>query len=148
MKTDNLDLDILNVLLNNSRLSYRQIAKKAKVSAATVMHRINAMEKEGIIKKYSVYLDFEKLGYDFMVVVSLKISKGKLFEVEKKIAQEPNVTSVYDVLGDSDAVLFGKFKTKKSMDQFIKRIQTYDFVEWTKSFFVMNVIKKDRIYLT
>ena len=45
------------------------------------------MEKE-IINKYTVLLDYEKLGYDAEVLIEVRISKGKLFEVEKKLPSE------------------------------------------------------------
>ena len=54
MELDETDRKILNVLVNNSRLAFRQIAKKIGVSAATVMHHINKLEKEKIIEKYYI----------------------------------------------------------------------------------------------
>ena len=51
MSLDELDKNILNALIDNSRLSYRQIAKKLGVSVATVMHRVNILEKEKVIKR-------------------------------------------------------------------------------------------------
>jgi len=65
MEIDALNRHILSVLLDDSRLSYRQIAKKVGVSAATVMNRVKELEKT-IIKKYTTILDFEKLGYEFL----------------------------------------------------------------------------------
>ena len=82
MELDDLDKNILSVLLDDSRLSYRQIAKKTGVSTATVMNRMKELEKE-IIKKHTVILDYEKLGYDVEVMIEIRIAKGKLIEVEK-----------------------------------------------------------------
>ena len=94
---DETDKQILNVLLDDSRLSYREIAKKVGVSVATVMHRVNRLKKEKIIKKYTTALDYEKLGYDVEITIHLKINKGKLIELENKIAKAKNVFAVYDV---------------------------------------------------
>lgn len=142
---DKKDKEILNVLLDNSRLSYRQIAQKINVSVATIMHRVNALEKDGIIKKYSAKLDYEKLGYDVQVVIEIQVSKGKLFEVEKKIATHPNVFAVYDVTGDFDVVVVAKFPTRRRMDEFLKKIQTFDFVERTRTMLILNVVKEGDI---
>ena len=60
---DKTDRDILNALLDNSRLSYRQIAVKIGVSVATVLKRVKALEDAGIIRKYTALLDYEKLGF-------------------------------------------------------------------------------------
>lgn len=138
---DDTDRAILNVLLENSRLSYRQIAKKVKVSVATVMNRVKRLEKKAI-KGYSALLDYEEIGYDIKVIIQVKVAKGKLFEVEKKIASHNNVQAVYDTTGNFDVVIIANFKNRRSMDTFLKKIQTLDFVEGTSTSLVLNTIKE------
>ncbi|MBS3090573.1 Lrp/AsnC family transcriptional regulator [Candidatus Pacearchaeota archaeon] len=141
-KIGEFDKKILNLLLEDSRLSYRKIAGILKVSPATIMNRTNNLHKN-IIKKYSALLDYEKLGYEIEVIIELRISKGKLIEVEKKIATHPNVVAVYDITGDFDAVIIARFKNRKSMDYFLKKIQTYDFIERTFTKFILHTIKEE-----
>src|SRR3989338_8060198 len=126
MELENTDKKILNIIVENSRLSLRQIAKKANVSAATVMHHIKKLEKDGVIKKYTAKLDYEKAGYDIDVLIEIRISKGKLFEVEKKIASSENVFAVYDVTGAFYAVILARFQNRRKMDSFLKKIQAFD----------------------
>ena len=144
MEIDALNKHILGVLLDDSRLSYRQIAKKVGVSAATVMNRVKELEKT-IIKKYTAILDYEKLGYDVEVIIEIRISKGKLIEVEKEIANHPNVFAVYDVTGDFDAVILARFPSRRKMDAFIKKLQTYAFVERTNTRMILNTIKEKQV---
>ena len=145
MKLEETDKKILNIIVENSRLSLRQIAKKAGVSVATVMHHIKALEKEGIIRKYTAKLDYEKMGYDVEVMIEIRISKGKLFEVEKKIAMHPNVFAVYDATGAFDAVILARFPTRRTMDNFLKKIQTYEFVERTETRLILRTMKEESI---
>lgn len=145
MQLEEVDKKILNIIVDNSRLSLRQIAKKADVSVATVMHHIKKLEKEGIIKKYTAKLDYEKLGFDVEIMIEIRISKGKLFEVEKKIATNPNVFAVYDITGPFDAVILARFPTRRQMDNFLKKIQTYEFVERTETKLILNTIKEENI---
>ena len=143
MQLEATDKKILNILVDNSRLSLRKIAKKADVSVATVMHHIKKLEKEGIIKKYTTKLDYEKTGYDVEVIIEIRISKGKLFEVEKKIAMHPNVVAVYDITGKADILLIGKFKNRDELSHFIKSISAIPNVENTETHIVLNTIKED-----
>ncbi len=145
MKLDEKNIAILNVLLDNARLSYRQIANRIDASVATVMHRVQALEKERIIKKYSTILDYEKLEYDITVLIEVQVGKGKLGLVEKKIAQHPNVVAVYDVTGTFDVIILAKFKNRRAMDAFLKKIQTYDFVLRTNTRLVLQTIKEEQI---
>ena len=145
MQLEATDKKILNILVDNSRLSLRKIAKKADVSVATVMHHIKKLEKEGIIKKYTAKLDYERIGYDVEVIIEIRISKGKLFEVERKIAMHPNVFAVYDITGAFDALVLARFPTRRQMDNFLKKLQTYEFVERTETKLILNTIKEENI---
>ncbi|MBI3037139.1 Lrp/AsnC family transcriptional regulator [Candidatus Woesearchaeota archaeon] len=142
---DETDRKLLEILLADSRQSYRRIASKAGVSVATVMNRINRLEKEGIIRGYTATLDYEKLGYDIDAIINMKISKGKLFEIENKIAHHPSVAAVYDVTGDFDSTIVAKFKNRRALDAFLKKIQTYEFVERTSTVLILNTIKSSQI---
>ena len=145
MELDNVDKEILNALIIDSKLSYRDIAKKVKVSVATAMNRVKKLEKGGVIKRYTTILDYDNIGFDVEVLVEMRISKGKLLDVEKKIATHPNVFAIYDLTGDFDAVILARFRSRKSMDNFLKKIQTYDFVERTNTRLILNTIKEKQI---
>ena len=145
MVIDKTDRAILNVLLSNSRLSFREIAKRVHVSVATALHRVRALEKAKIIERYTARVNYELLGYDVQAVVEIRVSNGKLFEVEQKISRDPNVVACYDITGDSDGIIIAKFKSRKELDEFVKKIQLYNFVERTNTKLILNVIKEDSI---
>jgi len=143
--TDNTDKKILNVLLANSRLSYRQIAKKAGVSPATAINRINRMRSEGIINRYTASLNYDKLGYGMHVVIEARVSKGMLFETETNIAQDPDVFAVYDVTGGFDIIIIARFKNTKQLDSFVKKLQKMPHVVRTHTKLILNVIKEEKM---
>ena len=145
MQPEETDRKILDVLVSNSRLSLRQIAKKAGVSVATVMLHIRKLEKEKVIVGYTTKLDYEQMGYDIEVLIEIRISKGKLFDVEKKIAAHPNVFAVYDTTGAFDAVVLARFHTRRQMDTFLKKLQAYEFVERTETKLILNTIKEQHM---
>ncbi len=142
---EDVDRKIINALIENSKLSYRQIAKKIGVSAATAMHHVKKLEKEKIIKGYTLSLDYDELGFDIQVIIDLRISKGKLYQVENKIAIHPNVYAVYDNTGPFDATIIAKFRSRKPMDKFLKEIQSYDFVDRTETKLILSTIKEKDI---
>ena len=145
MEPDQTDKKILNVVVNNSRLSFRQIAAKTGVSVATVMHHVHKLEKHKVIEKYTTKLDYEMMGYDVEVMIEIRISKGRLLDVEKKISVNPNVFAIYDVTGTFDAVILARFKNRRQMDSFLKKIQTYEFVERTETKLILKTIKEESI---
>ncbi|MDO8634423.1 MAG: Lrp/AsnC family transcriptional regulator [archaeon] len=142
---DELDFRLLSALSANSRLSLRKLAQKVDASPGTVMHRLKKLEASRAIRKYSVLVDYDVLGFDLSAIIKINVAKGKLFEVEKKIATHPNVCSVFDVTGISDIVVVARFKTRASLDAFLKKIQTFDFVKRTETAIILNTIKEDTV---
>jgi DNA-binding Lrp family transcriptional regulator len=143
MKLDETDVKILKTLIFDARLSSRQIAKQCEISIGTTLSRIKKMEEEGIIKGYSAVLDHEKLGYELTVVTEITVSKGRLLEMENEIARIPNVVSVYDVTGLTDAVIVAKFKNRDELGKFTKHLLALPYVERTNSHVVLTTIKED-----
>jgi DNA-binding Lrp family transcriptional regulator len=143
MVLDETDLRILQVLLEDARFSSRQIAKKVGVSVGTVLSRIKRMEEDGLIKGYSVILNHEKLGYELTVVMEVTVSKGRLVEMENEIAKIPNVCSVYDVTGLTDAFIIAKFKTREELGKFTKRLLSLPYIERTNTHVVLTTVKED-----
>ena len=143
MERNETDIKILQALLEDARFSSRQIAKKVGVSVGTVLARIKKMEREGIIKNYAALLDHEKLGYQLTVVTEITVSKGRLVETEKEIAKIPNICSVYDVTGLTDAVIIAKFKGREELGQFTKRLLALPYIERTNTHVVLSTVKED-----
>lgn len=134
---------ILNSLLENSKMSYRQLAKKLNLSTTTVIKKIELLENEGIIKRYCAHVDYNKLGFEVQAAIMTRVSKGKLIEVEKKIAKHENVQAVYDITGDYDALIIAKFRKRAELDAFLKEIQKYDFIERTHTLLILNTLKEE-----
>jgi len=140
---DKLDKEILNELNKNARLSFRDLAKILETSVATISHRVKKMEGHGIIKGYIPLLDQKKVGYDFTAVIEISIEKGRLSNVEKKLAEFDNTLGVYDITGVYDALVIARFKDRDHLNDFIKKIQKFEFVQKTYTSIVLEVVKED-----
>lgn len=140
---DKTDLEILKELSKDSRKSFRQVARKLGVATTTVINKYNKLARDGVIKKSSVIIDYEKLGYVLTALIELRVSKGKLIEVESKIANKHNVYAVYDITGAEDAVILARFRDRKELNSFVKSLTSMDFIERTNTHLVLNTIKED-----
>lgn len=70
---DDFDYRILKILSENSRLSYAEIGRKISLSQSATKERVQNLVENGIIKHFTVEVDYEKLGYPLKVVISLKL---------------------------------------------------------------------------
>ena len=141
---DELDTRILRRLNENARKSFRDIARELRVSISTISNRVKRLEKEGIVLGYAPLLDEKKLGYDVLAVIGIRISKGKLLEVQRKIARDDRVVDVYDVTGEYDSVIIARLRNTRELDAFIKRLVAMENVERTYTHVVLNVVKQER----
>jgi DNA-binding Lrp family transcriptional regulator len=66
---------LVSELMKNCRRSDRELAKALGVSQPTVSRNLQKLEKEGIIKEYTVVPDFLKLGYTLMAVTFVRLEE-------------------------------------------------------------------------
>ncbi|KKK41614.1 hypothetical protein LCGC14_0704420 [marine sediment metagenome] len=139
-----LDYEILKKLSEDSRISFRQLAKELDVgSPVTIKNHLEKMDRNGFFINYGAKINYEKLGYDIIAVIEVTISKGKMFDVEKRIAQNPNVFGVYDITGTYDALILARFRTREDLSNMIKEeLHASPNVEHTNTHIVLKIIKE------
>jgi Lrp/AsnC family transcriptional regulator, regulator for asnA, asnC and gidA len=141
---DELDRAILEELNTDARRSHREIAHRLKVSPTTVSARVGRMESQGVIRGYIPLLDDEQLGWDLWAAMGIRISKGRLREVEERLARDSRAYAIYDITGDTDALLIGRFRDRRDLDRFVKHALQDPHVERTNTQVVLNRVKEDR----
>jgi len=113
------------------------------VSIGTVSSRVKRMETAGVITGYAPLIEPKRLGYDIVAVIGIKISRGKLLEVQKRLAREERVFGVYDVTGEWDSILMARFRNTRELDAFVKKLSATENVERTYTQVVLNVVKHE-----
>lgn len=99
-KLDEIDHQILDMLIDNTRIPFTDIAKKLLISAGTVHVRVKKMEEAGIIKGSSLTLDYEKLGYSFIAYVGIFLQNTSQTKfVIERINQIPYATVAHITTG-------------------------------------------------
>ena len=139
---DEIDQKIIRVLEKDARTSLRKISEIVEVSLGTVSNRVKKMEKNGVIKGYSVILNPDEIGWELNVVIGLRIQKGRLIEIQEKIAKDSRVHGVYDVTGDFDSMVIARAKNRKDLDDLSKNVLSIDGVERSITHLVLNTVKE------
>ncbi|NJX15182.1 winged helix-turn-helix transcriptional regulator [Tamlana crocina] len=100
IKLDEIDHQILDMLIDNTRIPFTDIAKKLLISAGTVHVRVKKMEESGIIKGSSLMLDYKKLGYSFIAYVGVYLNNTSQTKfVLERINEIPFVTVAHITTG-------------------------------------------------
>jgi Lrp/AsnC family transcriptional regulator for asnA, asnC and gidA len=140
---DNVDLQIINLLQEDCRLSFNKIASRLGISAGTAFNRVKNLERKGVLKNYSVIVDSPKLGYSLTAVILIQVEGGHLTEVENEVAKAANVVAAYNTTGDYDFVVITKFKDGVELNTFIKNLLANPYFRRTVTNIALSVIKED-----
>jgi Lrp/AsnC family leucine-responsive transcriptional regulator len=99
IKLDKIDLQILKLISTNSRIEYKELAEKIKLTANAIKYRIKNLEVVGIIKGYTASIDMRKLGYEWYNLQLKLTSNKKESELKRFLRQNLNVIYFYKYLG-------------------------------------------------
>ena len=140
---DEIDLRIIALLQEDSRLSFNKIANRLEVSVGTAYNRVKNLEAIGIVKGYTVTLDPSKLGYGLTAIIMIQAEGGHLTEVDQEIAKNVNVIAIYDITGDYDAAVVAKFKDRSGLNDFIKSLLATPHIKRTVTSVALDIIKEE-----
>jgi len=112
-KLDEVDHQILDMLIENTRTPFTDIAKQLLISAGTVHVRVKKMEDAGIIQGSSLTLDYKKLGYAFIAYVGIYLQNtSQTHFVLERISEIPYVTVAHITTGKFN--IFCKIRAKNT----------------------------------
>ena len=141
-----LERDILNILTEDARISAKKIAVMLSVSEEEVKDCISALEKSGVLVKYTAIVNCEKTEeaiVEALIEVKVSPKKKEGFDgIAKQIASFPEVKAVYLMSGAYDLAVFIEDKTLQQVARFVsERISTFDGVISTATHFILKKYK-------
>ena len=140
---ETLDVRILGLLQQDSRLSFNKIARKLDISVGTAFNHIKNLEEKGVLRGYTILLDSNRIGYSLTTLIMVQVEGGHLLDVEDEVSKASNVVAVYDLTGEYDAAVIAKFKDRDNLNLFIKNLMAIPHVKRTVTSVVLDVVKED-----
>ena len=120
MSIDVLDMKIIKCLSDDAKRTYRSIAEESGVSEATVKNRIDRLKESGVIKKFTVMLDYHKLGRAIKSFIGLKVQPAKLQSIVEHVQKNPDVHVLYRTSGDVDLLFEVIFEKMEDLNTFLE----------------------------
>lgn len=122
---DNTDEKIIQLLQDNSRMKVKEISDKVCLSAPAVSQRIMKLEEEGIIKKYTTEINYEKIGYPIHVLLNVSLLDISHSNYLNFIKESRHVIKHYRVSGRGCYSLEGNFESNKNLDSFLVKLNEF-----------------------
>ncbi|MEJ8825897.1 Lrp/AsnC family transcriptional regulator [Variovorax humicola] len=148
---DKFDMQILRVLLDDSRKPLQQIGAEVGLSPTSCWTRIKKLEAQGVIKRYTVDVDAAKLGYQDSVIVQLTLeshSDETLYEFGRVLATIPEIQEAYLVSGDYDYYIRIAVRDTRDYERLLReKLYKIPGIRHSQSHFVLRVLKEATVPL-
>ena len=98
---DELDQKIVNLLIQNARMSYSEIGQQTGISRVAVKMRVQALEQKGVIEEYTTIVNPQKISGAVSCYFEIETRPDTLMEVADILSQNDTITQIYRVTGKS-----------------------------------------------
>ncbi len=129
---------IISHLRKDARLSLGAVSQTLNVPLSTVYDKLNRLQKEGVIRKQALLLDFAKLGYHHHIHIAVKVSREQKLAIQQFLQNHPSVNSLHEINGGFDFLAEVVSKDIKEYTDFrdnlkesfdLKEIHEYQIIE-------------------
>ena len=106
-RIDELDLKIIEALLDDGRVKYKDLAKSLGIDERLVSRRVDRLVDVGVIKKFTIDINWRALGLDMQALICTRTGAGEdlMYNFHKLCRSLPNIVRADTTLGAYEYVL-------------------------------------------
>lgn len=123
-KIDRVDCLLLEELAGRARAPFQELGRRLHISAAQAQERLQRLEENGFIRRYTIELVPEALGYSLQAIVQIRPMPGRMKPVEKLIEGTPEIVECDKVSGDDYFIARLFARSMKHLDSIVERLAT------------------------
>lgn len=142
MAYKDLDARLIEALREDARRSLRELGQALGVSTSTVRNHLRELEEGGVITGYRPVIDYARLGYGLVAVIRIKARGDALPRIVDALVADDRLTHVYEITGEFDVMVIGRFRSETEMNREIKRLLGLPGIEGTNTSIVLSAPKE------
>lgn len=119
---DKTDIAILAALYQDARMNNKDIAVLVGLAPSSCLERIKKLQFEGVIKGAQLNVDFQSLGGNIQVMISIRLSdhsRPTVDTFQKQLARLPEVIVLYHMGGENDFLLHASLRDTEHLRDFV-----------------------------
>lgn len=105
MEIDEVDEKILAILGDEGRISYTSLGEKVGISDVAVKKRINNLQEKNVISRFTVDINYPKIGRPLHAFLFVKTSPEATDKIEKNLKDDKSVLETYRAIGEYDLIV-------------------------------------------
>ncbi|HEX7208952.1 MAG TPA: Lrp/AsnC family transcriptional regulator [Nitrososphaeraceae archaeon] len=148
-RIDDLDLKILSELSKDASISVPRLSKKININASVVYSRIKRLLKRGLIKKFTIIINDEALGFSVRSLTGINMDSKLRDNVLNELFKIPEVREIAEVTGRFDILVTMTARSLDEIHQLIsEKVGHVEGVQKTETFIEMRKTAREIIYPT
>ena len=148
-KLDKIDLKILRILQENSKITNLDLSKKIGLSPAPTLERVKKLEHSGVVESYHAMVSPQAIGLSVktFVLVSLAWQKeNALNNFLDKVKSIDEITECYIITGEADFLIKIVCQDIPTYEQLLfKTLSQIDEIERLKTLMTLSTVKDSKI---
>ncbi|MCQ5377029.1 MAG: Lrp/AsnC family transcriptional regulator [Candidatus Methanomethylicia archaeon] len=138
---DQIDMQLLKLLTEDSRMSYTELAERIGISETAIRRRVKKLVDEKVITQFTIKVDQEKIGKSITAFVGVDVG-GEIGPVAgSELMNKEEISELYTITGDFDIIMKVTCRTVKDLEKTIEFVRGMDFTQKTKTYVVLNKLK-------
>lgn len=125
---DNIDIILLKLLQENSRITISELSKKLALSRPSISERILRLQEKGIIEEFTARVSLDAVGRNTILYIQLSSLKVSPSVIEEMLAGDEDVLECHRVTGHIDYFIKAAVDGMESMSLLIDRLMPYGVV--------------------
>src|SRR3990167_6471004 len=121
----------------NARMKLTSMSRKTGIPVTSIFDKI------GIIKKYTILLDYELIGFEIKAILIIKINKKQKTDLKEFLSHHHSVNSLYRINNGFDFILEVIFKNMKIMDDFLEKIEKNFDILKLEIHYILEELKRE-----
>jgi DNA-binding Lrp family transcriptional regulator len=117
-----VDRALLRALVDDARVSNKELAEKVGIAQSTCLTRVRALRGSGVIRGYHADIDPKALGHDLQAMIAIRLqphARGAMGEFTASLSRRPEVLEVYFVAGANDFLVHVACASTDALRRFV-----------------------------
>lgn len=138
---DERDKKIVELLEKNARMPILEISRRIGISDVAVKKRIRRLEREGVIRGYTIKLDPAKIGYRARAFIGIDVAPENLLDVARKLTEMPRTKFTAITSGDHMLLVEMWARDNEELRRVIEGVSSLSGVRVVRPAIVVEVLK-------
>jgi Lrp/AsnC family leucine-responsive transcriptional regulator len=144
LNMDAIDINILKLLKENSRISASEISSKINLSIPAVSDRLRKLDASGVIEKYTVIISNKKMNKNITVIMFVSLKNPNFTDKFVEFIQNENeIIECHYLTGDFDYALKIVTEDTETLEKILNEIKLIKGVLRTKTVVTLSTIKNN-----